>query len=179
MTYFNFPVPKVADSPDPALNEALSPIYTALLSIYNDFVYSCGVISPPESEYARLSLQPTYTLQPQNANRIIVKANAVLRAFDLIALELSGSEIKAKKAQGGPANIRAIGYCMSTGPCAVGDLIEVILGAGILGVSGATVGTLYYLAATAGLATAVAPAALTQKIGYGILPNYIYVNFFM
>ena len=177
MTYFSFPLPKVPDTQDPKLTEALQPIYNALFAIYNDFVYSCGAISPPSSEYERLVANPDNLLQPQNLNRLICTAKENLAFGSMIALEDVAGVVKAKLAKGGTTPIRAIGYCNTPGGVLAEDKCEVIVVAGLLAVSGATVGTVYYLSAAAGsISTAAPTSGLVQWVGFGVAPGLVYIN---
>lgn len=176
-TYFSFPIAKVPNSPDEKLNDALQPIYTALLAIYNDFVYSCGVLPLPASEYSRLSSVGHFTCQPQNLNRMVVTAKEDLEFGSLIALEDISGTVKAKLAEGGTGAIRAVGYVNTPGSTATDSLCEIIVGTGLLGVSGATVGTVYYLGVTPGTISSIAPGSgLIQPVGVGIMPDRVYLS---
>lgn len=180
-SYFNFPVPKVPENSDPKLADLLEPIYAGFNAIYNNFVYSCGVISPPTSEYARLSTVPTGTLQPQNLNRLYVLANGPLPFGTLVKLIDSSGTVLAEAAKGGLVSgaARAIGYCNTPGGVDSGAYAEIIVGSGLLGVAGVTVGTKYYLSETPGALALSPPAAgIIQPVGYGVLPNYVFLNFF-
>lgn len=180
-SYFSFPVPKVPQTSDPKLAEVMEPVYTAFSAIYNNFVYSCGTISLPSSEYTRLASLPQGTLQPQNLNRLIVAADGPLPFGTLVKLvEVSGTVV-ASPAIGGLGGARAIGYCNVPGGVVSGSFAEIIVGSGLLGVAGAAVGTKYYLSdTTAGTLALTAPVdGIIQPVGFGVLPNYIYTNFFM
>ena len=180
-SYFNFPIPKVPENSDPKLSDLLEPIYAAFNAIYNNFVYSCGVVSPPTTEYARLSTVPTGTLQPQNLNRLYVAADGPLPFGTLVQLVNISGVVVARAAKGGAAGdaARAIGYCNTAGGVVSGAYAEIIVGSGLLGVAGVTVGTKYYLSETPGALALTAPAAgIIQPVGYGVLPNYVFLNFF-
>ena len=177
-TYFSFPIAKVPNSSDEKLNEALQPIYTALLAIYNDFVYSCGVLPLPASEYSRLAAVGHFTCQPQNLNRLIVVAKEDLAFGSLIALEEVAGVLKAKLAVGGAGGIRAIGYVNTPGTILTDSYCEIILGVGLLGVSGAVVGTQYYLGTTPGTLSATPPGSgLLQVVGVGVMADRVYLSF--
>jgi len=180
-SYFNFPVPKVPENSDPKLADLLEPIYVAFNAIYNNFVYSCGVVSPPVTEYARLSTVPAGTLQPQNLNRLYVAADGPLPFGTLVQLVGIAGVVVAKAAIGGTAigAARAIGYCNTAGGVLSGEFAEIIVGSGLLGVAGVSVGTKYWLSSTPGALALAAPAeGIIQPVGYGVLPNYIFLNFF-
>lgn len=180
-SYFNFPVPKVPQTSDPKLSEVMEPIYAAFSAIYNNFVYACGTVSPPSSEFARLASLPQGTLQPQNLNRLVVAASGALPFGSLVKLVDTAGVITAQTAIGGLGGARAIGYCNVPGGVISGEWAEIIVGSGLLAVAGATVGAKYYLSGTLAGAIALTPPAegIIQPIGFGVLPNYIYTNFFM
>lgn len=181
VTYFNFPIPKVPENTDPKVADLLEPIYAGFNAIYNNFVYSCGVISPPTTEYARLATVPTGTLQPQNLNRLYVAANGALPFGTLVQLIDSAGVVTAKAAKGGLAGdaARAIGYCNTPGGVISGEYAEIIVGSGLLGVAGVSVGTKYWLSETPGALALTPPASgIIQPVGFGVLPNYVFLNFF-
>lgn len=177
MSDYYLALPKLPDVQDPKLYELLEPLYFALHSIGNNFLYSCGTARLAGSEYNKYLASPSL-VQPQNLNRLIVTAGVALDFGSLIGLELVGDVVTAKLAKGGPTDsLRAVGYCNVPGGVAMGSLCEVIIGVGLLGVSGATVGTGYYLSETAGTVGTFPPGSgLVQFVGVGILPDYIYLR---
>lgn len=178
-THFYFPVPKYPDSSDPRAVELLEPIYKAFNAIYNDFVYSCGVVSPPIGEYERLAETNWKSCQPQNLNRFFVKAYEALAFGMPVHFFKDAGELKVKKAQGGAGSLKASGYVNTPGGITANAFCEVIVGSGLLPITGATVGQEYWLSTTAGnLSTAAPGSGLVQKVGRCIADDYVYMNFF-
>ena len=179
MTTYSLPLPKLPDTDDPKLYNQLEPIYLALHSVNNNFLYSCGVSRIPGIEYAKYKESPLL-VQPQNLNRLIVTAAETLVFGNLVGLELVAGVVKAKLAKGGPTDaVPALGYCNMPDGAATGTVCEVIISTGLLNVVGATVGTKYYLSDTAGTISSTPPGSgLIQPVGWGILPDYIYISCF-
>lgn len=178
-SHFYFPVPRFPDTSDPRFQEMLEPIYVAFHAIYNDFVYACGTISPPENEYSRLAETFWKTCQPQNLNRFFVLAYENLAFGTPVHFFKDSGTLKVKKAQGGAGSLKASGYINTPGGVTAGNYVEVIVGTGLLAFSGAVVGQEYWLSSTAGTISISAPGSgLVQKVGRGIADDYIYFNFF-
>lgn len=178
-SHFYFPVPKFPDTQDPKMQEILTPIYVAFHAIYNDFVYACGVVSPPVGEYSSLAETPWKTCQPQNLNRMFVLAYEALPFGCPAHFFKDAGVLKVKKAQGGAGSLKASGYVNTPGGVNAGDYCEVVIGTGFLAFLGATVGQEYWLSTTAGnLQTSAPGSGLVQKVGRCIVDGYIYFNFF-
>lgn len=177
MSEYYLALPKLPDVEDPKLYNLLEPVYLAIHSVGNNFLYSCGTSRIAGSEYSRLNQSPAL-VQPHNLNRLIVTAAEALAFGSLVNLALVGSVVKASLAKGGPTDAkRAMGYCNVPGGVAADALVEIIVGTGLLGVSGATVGTVYYLGTTAGTISTSAPGSgLVQYVGVGILPDQVYLS---
>lgn len=179
MSNYSLSLPKLPDADDAELYAQLEPLYLALHSVHNNFLYSCGVNRVLATEYQRYKASPSL-LQPQNLNRLIVTAAESLPFGSLVSLELAGGIVKAKLAKGGPTDpLAAIGYCNVTDGAANGSLCEVVIAMGVINVVGITVGTKYYLSTTAGTISSTPPGSgLIQPVGWGILPDYIYLSLF-
>ena len=179
MSSYYLSLPKLPDTNDPKLYEQLEPLYIALHSVNKNFIYACGVNRIAATDYEKYNENPAL-IQPHNLNRLIVTAGVALSFGSLINLHLDGSTVKARLAVGGStADYRAMGFCNVPGGVDAGDLVEVIIGTGLLAVEGATVGGWYYLSTSAGTLTVTAPGSgLIQTVGHGILPGYVYINCF-
>jgi len=178
-SHFYFPTPRFPDAGDPKLQEILEPIYLAFHAIYNNFVYACGTVSPPEAEYSRLAETFWKTCQPQNLNRFFVIAHENLAFGAPVHFFLDLGVLKVRRAQGGSGNLKASGYINTPGGVTAGAPGEVIVGTGLLAFSGAVVGQEYWLSTVAGTISVAPPGSgLIQKVGRGIATDYIYFNFF-
>lgn len=179
MSGYFLSLPKLPDTDDAKLYEQLEPLYLAMHSVNSNFLYSCGVNRIIGSEYNKYK-ESAALLQPQNLNRLIVTAAETLSFGNLIGLELAAGVVKAKLAKGGPTSaVQALGYCNMPDGAATGTVCEVIIATGVINVVGVTIGTKYYLSDTAGAISSTPPGSgLIQPVGWGILPDYIYLNLF-
>lgn len=179
MSNFQFGVPKFFGSQNKELSEAVEPLYSAMGSIYNNFLYACGVITPPITSFHGLATSPGLeTCQPQNLNRFYCTAGEDLAAGKLVYTYLDGETLKVAKAIGGTSGHKAIGYVNYGGSS--GDIVELIIGFGFIPVSGAAVGTEYYLSdSSAGSFSPTAPGSgVIQVVGTCVAPDTIYVHCF-
>lgn len=178
MSNYSLQLPRLPSTTDKKLYDQLEPLYLAFNAVNNNFLYSCGVSRVVITEHEKYKAKPFLT-QPHNLNRLIVTAGVDLAFGFLINLHLDAGVVKARLAEGGAGNRPAVGYCNHSGGVLAGETCEVIINTGLLGVAGATVGTQYYLSATPGTLTTAPPGSgLVQPVGFGILPDYVYISCF-
>lgn len=178
MSSFSLNLPRSANTSDPKLLAVVDPLYSAMGSIYNNFVYACGVITPPISQFSYLADTPGGSISIHNLNRMYCEAGEVLALGNLIYLYLDGDVLKAKLAIGGAGNKRAVGYVNY--PATIGTVAELIIGSGVVQIGGAIPESQYYLSdATPGGITDTAPSSgLVQIIGTGIATDLLYFHCF-
>lgn len=163
---------------DPQVRAAVEMFLVAQLNMLRSFELYTGATQKDITLWA--SLQPTDTLIRHQAGRLYVTAGENINAGDFVNLYLDAAILKCRKAQATAGSVRpARGYCSTAGGILLGDRGEVILSQGILEIGGVVPGTSYFLATSAGQATAVAPVAagqLEQFLGVGIADNLLYID---
>jgi len=176
MSNFSFNILRSYNGPEKDISEAVDPLYSGMRMVYNNFLYSCGVITPPLSDFPSRLADPAGMCQPQNLNRFFCVAGEDITAGKLAYLYLDGSTLKAKMAIGGASGKRAVGYVNYGG--STGETLELILGFGVLPVTGAVPETLYYLSdASAGSLSPTAPGSgVIQQLATGIATDLVYIH---
>lgn len=168
--------PRVADTGEPTVDEILTPVFRAINSIVDHIKYDLGTVPIQPQKYFAYTGKPEYTFFPERGRAIVVKAHEDLSYGHLIHLFEDSGVVKVKKALGGDSGFPCHGYIRTAGALA-GEDVECVLFSGLLRVTGATTGTLYYLSETAGLMGTTAPSSgVIQKVGLGISPNLVYFS---
>lgn len=178
MSNFSFNVPRSYSGSDRDISDAVDPLYSAMRIVYNNFVYSCGVITPPSSDFPSRLTDPAGMCQPQNLNRFFCLAGENITAGKLVYLYLDSGTLKAKLAVGGAYGKKAVGYVNYGGT--TGETLELILGFGVLPVAGAAPETEYYLSdSSAGSLSPTAPGSgVIQLLATGIAEDLVYIHCF-
>lgn len=172
-----------ANAPDGFTDPQVKAAVELFLNGFNNMLQSFEDFVAPTQKDMSLwsSLKPSDTLLRAFAGRLYVTAGEALNAGDFVNLYLDAGILKARKANAAAGNNRpAKGYCSTSGGILLGEIGEVILTQGLLGVTGVVIGTEYYLsAAVPGVITATPPTAagqLEQFIGTGVDTNLLYVD---
>lgn len=153
------------------LYEQLDIIYKVLHSLHSQVSLYTGTYLPAVSEYS--TTVPANSIFSQNTNRIFVKAGAALSYGNACNLYDGGAGVlTARKADATNATVkRCHAICIESGGIASGSYGAFIIISGLLvGLSGLTIGSAYYLSTTPGTITVTAPTApdLIQELGVAI-----------
>lgn len=123
-------------------------------------------------------LQPADTLLAHQLNRLYVVAGEALSFGSFVNLYNDAGTLKARKGNSTTYLKPAGGFCSVVGGAALGDVTEVILGAGILPIIGIAPSQSIYLSTTGGVASVTPDTAaghLEQFLGFGIETDVAYV----
>lgn len=125
-------------------------------------------------------LIPSDTLLAHQLKRLYVTAGEDISFGHFVNLYNDGGVLKCRKAQGTAGNVRpARGFCSTSGGILTGERGEIIIGEGLLAVSGLNPGEAIYLSTTAGSPT-ITPLTgagqLEQFLGFGVAGSLAYVD---
>ncbi len=123
---------------------------------------------------------PDQTIINQNMNRLYIKASVNIAFGQMVRLTNPGGGIIGGKLSDA-TTINSFGvnaWCSTVGGIAAGSFGEVICGPGLCnGVSGLTIGTMYWASTTPGAITSVKPSpGMQQLVGIGLGANLLYFN---
>lgn len=149
----------------------LQPIYVALNNLAQKVSAATGLVDFNQLELSKRS--PFASLLSQNHNKIYAKnvSGVTLGFGKIVNLFLSGSDLAARLADATTANFPAHGIVNTPLGLPNGEWGEIVVFNGyVLGITGTTVGTYYYLS-TAGNVSSVRPSvsgSIIQACGFGL-----------
>lgn len=164
---------------DPAIKEAVAPLYAAIQQVFFEFVNNCGTDQRQASDWQALAQQtPTTTLISGNLRRFYVQASENIAFGALVNLFSNAGVLSARNANSSTGK-QADGFCTTAAGITASGFGEVTLSTGVASVNGLIPGTRYYLSATSGLVQAAPDTTaghLEQYIGIAITTSSLYVN---
>ena len=168
-------IPEGVDD-NPQLFNEISKIYNAIRQMQAAITTYAGVTAQDVSIQNQVT--PNATVLEQNMNRLYIKASVTLPFGIMVNLFNDGTgAITGRLADNASGLLRTtFAFCNTIGGIAAGSYGEVICGNGLCtGVTGLTIGTVYYLGIN-GLLTAAKPVApaLVQPVGYGLGTSLLY-----
>lgn len=125
------------------------------------------------------TLQPSDTLLAHQTNRLYVVTDEDLVFGNFIYLYDDAGTLKVKKADSSVLTKPARGFCNVVGGTLTGDVTEIIVGQGILPLSGIAPGQEVYLSTTPGVGSATPDTAaghLEQFLGFGVATDVAYIS---
>lgn len=171
------PPPLPSNVPQPVV-DAFEDIYLIMNNLANAFVTLAGAGPRLTREWPILANDPT-TVLAGNVNRIYVRAFEVIAYGELITFGVDAGELVVKLASATDNSRPAVGFCNTTTGAAIGDVVEYIIGHGLLPASGLTPGAHYFLSTTPGFLSAVPAVAagnIEQYIGVALAADRLYLN---
>ena len=152
-------------------------IYTAINDLLAGVTKYTG--AGPEDPSTWSLQTPDNTIFAQNLNRLYVKASeAIIYGAPVNFFDSGGGVLGVRNANGVSPTLRGChGFCNTVAGVTAGNYCETICGIGLnAGVTGLTIGTVYYLAASSGAYTSTKPVApnLVQPIGFALTATLLY-----
>lgn len=180
---FNLPFTLgLADSPpdtDAKTKGIFSVFYNAFNQLQSAMHQFLGLGQQLQSQWSQIRYDQT--LHQFSPNRYYVQATQAIGYGQAVNLFVSGGTLKARLANATNNTKPCHGFCTTVAGIAVDGYGEVILNFGLLvGVSGLTQGTRYFLSTTDGLITSVAPVAagnIEQPLGLAMDTTALHFNF--
>lgn len=158
------------ETSDPRLFAVLTPVYNALLQLQQAITNYAGADQQPSAQWNQL--RATDTILAQNAHRLYVPASEAISYGAMTNLYNNAGTLNARNANATNNTKPAYGFCSQAGgTLGAGAYTEVIVLTGLVGTSGLTPGTRYFLSTTNGLITSVAPVAagnIEQVVGVAL-----------
>jgi len=139
----------------------------------------CGVSQKAITDWSTLA--PSDTLLRQNLGRMYCKAFEPIGVGAFVNIFLSGGVAQMRNARSDTPR-KAHGYNNSGRAIVAGDYGEVIMGQGLLTISGLAAGSEIYLSTTPGSASTTPDTAaghLEQYLGIGVSANLAYIDITM
>lgn len=175
----NFVIPQTPDPSLPAaVQNSFQQVYNAMQQVIQALVNNAGINSQPPAQWSQFAGNPSTVLQ-NNMGRFYVTATEQLAYGAMISLTTNGTLIEAQNANATDNTRPAHGFCNVVGGIAPGVVGEVILGSGIVQISGLTIGKQYWLSGANGLVQATKPGvggSIAQFIGFAIATNQLFCN---
>jgi hypothetical protein len=160
-------------------NQAIADIYACLQQVIRTFVDIGGIGQQTSALWPALN-GTTRGLTEGNTRRLICRATENILFGAIISLIAGGDGIIQARNANATNNTRiADGYCSTIGGIVAGSLGEVILGTGVVNISGVIVGQRYWLSTISGLISnvpALGAGNVEQLLGIGIDPLHIWFS---
>jgi len=172
----NLGIGQLPETQDQNLFNELYKVYNSLHLLASSLDSYTGAVAKLESEWP--DTPPSYSVLAQNGNRIYALYSETCGYGTIVNLYNDAGTPKIRKANATDNTKPAIGYCSVGTGVTAGNYGEVILG-GLYIVSGATIGTIYYLSTVSGQLTSTKPAAsgnIVQSIAYALSTTELYLR---
>lgn len=174
---FRLPLNPPTGIQDPVVASAINDMYISLQQIFQAFVQNCGIGPQPNQDWTQLSGNPG-TILAQNMNRLYVPAVENILTGAAVHLITNSGVLFAQNANATDHSKPAHGFNNSN-PAVANQMMEVIIGCGLVNVNGLTPGFDYYLSTTSGeIASGPATAAgnIEQYLGVAISTTELFFN---
>ena len=172
----NLGLPQLPTTEDQNLYNELFRVYNAINIVARNLDYYTGIIARPEEDWAALT--PGDTLRVQNGTRVYLPYTETCTYGNMITIYDNAGVASVRKANATDATKPCFGFCSVGAGVTAGDIGEIML-LGLVSLSGATPGLLYYLSTTSGQLTSVKPTTsgnLVQALGFGITTTAVFMN---
>lgn len=170
---------QVPDSVPPELRQAFADVFDALQQIIYTLVDECGIGSQNRDLWEQLAGSYS-TVKTQNLGRLYVIAGESIQGSAMVNFYNDLGVLKVRNANATNNTRPAQGFSNTEGLVNTGEILECIVGSGIVTISGLVLGDKYYLSTSNGQIAngpAVAGGNIEQYLGFAIDSNHAFVSF--
>jgi len=160
------------------LQSALSQIYLCLQQVIQCFVNNCGISSQSPSQWSSFAGNGNTILRSNLGRFYVTAAERIAYGAAINIFALNGTTY-VRNANATDNTKSCMGFCDTAGGIVANSVGEVIIGSGLVSLSGLTVGTSYYLATVGGYITSGRPSSsgnIEQYVGFAISQTQLYFN---
>lgn len=176
----NFQIPQTPpENLDPKIRSALVEVYAAIQNIIQALVNNTGIGQQPVQFWNLLAATPSVSILSGNLGRLYVVAGEPIPFGAAVALYNNAGVLTARNANATNNTKICRGFCSTIGGMTIGNVGEVIIGTGVVPITGLTVGANYYLSTVNGLVAAVPAVAagnVEQFLGFALDSEHLFYN---
>lgn len=172
----NLGLPNLPTTEDQNLYNELFRVYNAINIVARNLDLYTGILARPTEDWPALT--PGDTIRTQNGTRVYLPYTETCTYGNMITIYDNAGVASVRKANATDALKPCFGFCSGASGTLAGARGEIMLG-GLVSLSGAFPGTIYYLSKTSGQLTSVKPATIgdfVQAVGFGINTTAVFLN---